>query len=258
MIRHLIALVLLLSGTSCLAQETHVIEPSNIEVRYEASYVGEYVNSNGKLRNMFILRCGATTSQYFCREKVRHDSLSSTPEGLHIYLNEVNAALERARAGGDKPTYLPDYSDKLYRNMATGEVVTYTSVMGEGFRMTDTPSFQWNLEMDSTKTIAVYECHLATTFFRGRTWKAWFADDIPLSLGPWKLAGLPGLILEAECVGVVKIEAFQILTKGLTPVTFYNYFGKKYSSIERTRFLKSCIASSRSKGTLHSPLLETE
>ena len=33
--------------------------------------------------------------------------------------------------------------------------------------------------------------------FKGRTWYAWYSEDIPVSEGPWKLYGLPGLILRA-------------------------------------------------------------
>ena len=51
----------------------------------------------------------------------------------------------------------------------------------------------WQLIPDSTTTIIGYPCQLAKTNFKGRTWLAWYAEDIPVSEGPWKLCGLPGL-----------------------------------------------------------------
>ncbi len=50
---------------------------------------------------------------------------------------------------------------------------------------------------DSTKNILGYECVKATTDYHGRVWSVWFTPDIPIQDGPWKLRGLPGLILEA-------------------------------------------------------------
>ena len=55
----------------------------------------------------------------------------------------------------------------------------------------------WQLIPDSTATIIGYPCQLAKTNFKGRTWFAWYAEDIPVPEGPWKLCGLPGLILRA-------------------------------------------------------------
>lgn len=57
-------------------------------------------------------------------------------------------------------------------------------------------SFKWNLQ-NETKTIGKFTCHKATSQFRGRTYIAWYTPEIPLPYGPWKLQGLPGLILEA-------------------------------------------------------------
>lgn len=54
----------------------------------------------------------------------------------------------------------------------------------------------WTLQSE-TRQIGGYACQRATTTFRGRGYDVWFTRTIPAAVGPWKLAGLPGLILEA-------------------------------------------------------------
>lgn len=56
---------------------------------------------------------------------------------------------------------------------------------------------EWTIVPDSTAELLGYPCQLAVANFKGRTWYAWFTEDIPLDEGPWKLGGLPGLILKA-------------------------------------------------------------
>ena len=56
---------------------------------------------------------------------------------------------------------------------------------------------KWHIVEDSTRSVLGYECRMATTEYHGRKWTAWFAPEIPVCDGPWKLRGLPGLILEA-------------------------------------------------------------
>ena len=57
--------------------------------------------------------------------------------------------------------------------------------------------FNWKL-CGGEKTICGYPCKKATTTFRGRTWTVWYAPQLPYSDGPWKLCGLPSLVLEAS------------------------------------------------------------
>lgn len=55
---------------------------------------------------------------------------------------------------------------------------------------------KWELS-DEMKEINNLKCLKAKTFFRGRTYIAWYSLDLVFPYGPWKLGGLPGLIIES-------------------------------------------------------------
>lgn len=59
------------------------------------------------------------------------------------------------------------------------------------------PKMKWKL-LNEKKIIGKYNCAKASVEFRGRTYYAWYTIEIPISLGPWKFNGLPGLILEVD------------------------------------------------------------
>lgn len=66
------------------------------------------------------------------------------------------------------------------------------------------------------KIIVGYTCYKASGEFRGRKYIVWFTSEIPVSLGPWKLDGLPGLILNVEDIdGVNGYEAIEVMSKSL-------------------------------------------
>lgn len=77
---------------------------------------------------------------------------------------------------------------------------------------------KWKLT-NTTKTILGETCFMATTFFRGRTYQAYYSSTIPYTDGPWKFGGLPGLILEVSSEDhVFKYEATKISRN--SPVRF--------------------------------------
>lgn len=55
----------------------------------------------------------------------------------------------------------------------------------------------WSLGSEK-KVIEKISCQNAMATFKGRDWVVWFASAIPFETGPWKLHGLPGLIIEAH------------------------------------------------------------
>src|SRR5699024_1386438 len=57
--------------------------------------------------------------------------------------------------------------------------------------------FHWKVSGD-TMTINSLFCQKATVNYGNRKWIAWFATDIPISDGPYKFCGLPGLIIKVS------------------------------------------------------------
>ncbi|UFH31428.1 GLPGLI family protein [Chryseobacterium sp. C-71] len=58
------------------------------------------------------------------------------------------------------------------------------------------PLFDWKINFKSIKQIANYTCYEAKMNYRGSKIIAFFTKEIPISTGPFKFGGLPGLILE--------------------------------------------------------------
>ncbi len=78
------------------------------------------------------------------------------------------------------------------------------------------PAINWKISSD-TATFGGLHCQKATTHFKGRDYIAWFCADLPFRAGPWKLNGLPGLIVDAHDVKnevVFKFDGIEEVTKG--------------------------------------------
>ena len=86
-----------------------------------------------------------------------------------------------------------------------------------------------------------HECQKAVGHYRGHCWTVWFAMDIPISDGPWKLCGLPGLIMEAASENnshVFKLLGVEKVSK--VPIVFSKtYVGNnKFEKTTYKEFLK--------------------
>lgn len=66
------------------------------------------------------------------------------------------------------------------------------------FIVQDTLSIpNWKI-LDEVKNFSNHLCQKATTTYKGRNYEVWYTLDYPTKFGPWKLCGLPGLILLVE------------------------------------------------------------
>lgn len=80
--------------------------------------------------------------------------------------------------------------------------------------MDPAPAIQWQI-ISEFGDIAGYKVQKAKGDFRGRTYEVWFAPELPVSAGPWKLRGLPGVVLEAwDAKGFITWKFKRILLSG--------------------------------------------
>ncbi|MBQ8866337.1 MAG: GLPGLI family protein [Bacteroidaceae bacterium] len=85
----------------------------------------------------------------------------------------------------------------VWTNHPEGETTVREMVFPREFEGHEpTPSLDWTLT-DDTLTINGYLCSRAEVTFRGIRWTAWYTQEVPSSVGPWRLRGLPGIIVKA-------------------------------------------------------------
>lgn len=134
-------------------------------------------------------------------------------------------------------------------NHSTKQLLSFELLPTNSILVTDYyPELGWKLTGE-TKKIHDFSCVKATTSYRGRNWIAWFTPEIAVPYGPWKLHGLPGLILEAYSedekflIKVVKVESdssdifnvdFKILrtTHNKEPITYRQFLADREEAFD--------------------------
>ena len=97
-----------------------------------------------------------------------------------------------------KPGSATAFSVVHYKNLGTKKLISQDDADGEPILVDESlKPIAWKI-LSQTRKIGVFTCQKAQANVRGRTYTAWFTKAVTASTGPWKLYGLPGLILEAE------------------------------------------------------------
>ncbi|OJV87187.1 MAG: hypothetical protein BGO34_12615 [Bacteroidia bacterium 44-10] len=214
--------------------------------------------------DLWILQIGKDISKFYSYYTFQSDSLHSTAEGKQKGREILDQAFSDLKKNKDVDKFLNSFPRKrggecVYKNYPQGKS-SVTDYIGHGEYVVyedDLHNQDWQVT-DSLKTILGYNCQQVVCDFRGRHWTVWFTPDIPVSNGPWKLGGLPGLIMEAYddnhhyhfyIVGVEK--------KNNLPITWGEPFSKdrKHIKTNRVDFLKAKMFHGRSGLELTNPEL---
>lgn len=215
-----------------------VLDRAHMKCLYR--YVYTFDTLKNELRDdLLILQIGKEVSKCYSYYTFQCDSLRRTPDGAKVWSELFRRATEKDGIYG----YFPHVrmSTYVYKNYPTGQMTITDRISSQGYRYVDSLHTQiWTMG-DSTREVLGYTCQQATADFRGRHWTAWFATDIPVSDGPWKLGGLPGLILEAYDEGQQHIfTAVGLERVKDEPIIFNRSFkgNRKFEQTNRLDFLR--------------------
>ncbi|MFP9116451.1 GLPGLI family protein [Flavobacterium sp. RNTU_13] len=223
----LLITALCISSFFCFSQSKKI----NVEVGYVEFINVTFLNTYG--RSYSTLFADNTSSIY----KIYGGEVS---EGQSFDKNDSRFV------DTSKKNFYNDYikTDLLNKKLLFFELMVSNEVLVEDIY----PDLRWTIT-EEQKVIADYTCVKATVSYRGRDWTAWFTPEIPLAVGPWKLHGLPGLILEAydatgECTYKAINIAFKdnsilhsdftklVKTKNKKPITYRQFLEDRREALE--------------------------
>jgi len=176
-------------------ENAETIDKAQILVTYMLDFRQDSTNLDDKRSEEMLLFIGSNISLFMSYNQAFNDT--------------VSAELLRARQMGiiDRQTLINQFSAsrgpisrfrfRIYKFFAENRLM-FRQFLLQNYYIYEEPLqfLNWQIIPGEEKVIQNYRVQKATTTFGGRNWVAWFAPEIPISDGPYKFNGLPGLIIK--------------------------------------------------------------
>ncbi len=218
-----------------VVKDYNIIDTAKLKCYYDYDFQQDSANiKSARHEDMLLLIGKKQKSNFIAYSRFYFDSISIA-RNKYLSNDEMISMLHRLGAGNalSRFSVIKDVSNKKTK-LLIGFPGSNFSIEGKLNPM------KWKLE-NKESIIAGYKCKKATCHFAGRDYVAWYTMEIPISEGPYKFGGLPGLIVKVEDTnrehrftlnGVETIEK----TNFDNPVCYYK---KKYITAKIQDFLKA-------------------
>jgi len=201
----------------------------NYKATYEITYQIDSTHVDSQKSETMLLYIGDEISRFSSIGTAIGDSLSQTVDKS----NKSMAEFSRIRSMTPKT----EFNYKIFKHYNENKLQFVEKVFKDKIKYKESLKTQdWTI-LTETDSILGYTVQKASTSFAGRDYIAWFTPEIPISDGPYKFNGLPGLILQISDIKEeyqFKLTGFQKLSKPVSVVIDY----EKYRNIPKEDFLK--------------------
>lgn len=155
---------------------------------YEYKFVPDSTNRADVKSEMMVLDIEEKGSKYYSLENFKSDSAMQADVKKQAMGGSITVMQGRKR-GLVKYAVTKSYPDY--------KTTLHTQISRDRYAVLEDEKPVWKIS-DEKQKIGDYMAQKATTNFGGKSWTAWFSPDLPFQDGPYKLYGLPGLIVKLE------------------------------------------------------------
>lgn len=186
-------------GGNAGAQEN---EDVLLSIHYMAHFY-RYEEDEHEFTEEKVLDVTGSRSAFYGRWQRKREEMTDSIIKAHGTMEDVLSKT------GEYPRPRQFYS--IFNNYPNPQERVVTDKVFKGFYYTEpVDEIAWEF-VDGDTVVAEYACHFAKCRYRGHEWTACFTDEIAIPLGPWKLHGLPGMILyAADDSGKFAFECIEI------------------------------------------------
>ena len=177
--------------SSAFAQNKEIEDQIKYKAIYELTYAPDSTDIHELKTEDFNLFLGNKVSIFASRGRTMSDSLKMNLQGRDIGSMNFEERAKRTKT---------EFESVIYKGFPEEKISYSYKILRDNLRYEeDLNQFSWEI-LPENKLIEGYQAQKATTTFAGRNYIAWFTSEIPISEGPYKFNGLPGLILEISDV----------------------------------------------------------
>ena len=210
---------------------------------YNYDFFQDSTSSYSKRNDQMYLQVGSHLSKFSCVSSFISDSILYFAQrknmDMQAFINLYSKSLS-----GVSSNIMSMYT--IFKNYPIKGLMIFTAFDDNKFYKVEQPMhMNWRLDTQKDTAILGYNCQKAYTSYAGRNWVAWYSQQIPLTDGPYKFNGLPGLILKISdtkkqhCFTLNSIKkASYIQTINLQTVSFVDITAEEYIKIMKNKMMR--------------------
>ncbi|MDG1277829.1 MAG: GLPGLI family protein [Algoriphagus sp.] len=170
-------------------------QTSNQAFFYSATFTPDSTNITIKGTDYMVLWVGDNYSVFESYYGYQLDSVQAAASSKTNNPKDVNLD---ALIGSVLSMKKPSYKFRIHKSWKDEQITFYQNLFFDNYVFIQPLKMNgWKIEKEF-KDILGLKCQKASIDYSGRSFIAWFTEDIPMSDGPYVFNGLPGLILEVK------------------------------------------------------------